>query len=283
MLKFFRKHDKDPTQGIRDLFANYELPSFPTAVLQVLSMLRDPEVPLSKIGERLYMDPGMSVRVLRTANSAAFGLRRRVTHVNHAISLLGRSRLEAMILTIAVKDSLPGVESSLFDMKRFWHVAAQRACLARILARRLHPATEDESFTASLLQDMAIPVLAAQKQAAYCTLYNQWRENADTPLHLLEKDAFGYDHAYVGAIIAEEWELPEYLVSAISGHHKGEGDATTDAAVRLVSFLRDGEEDDGREKMVACCEVEYGLQPETVHQLIEGAFRDASEYVSMMN
>ena len=70
----------------------------------MLAMLRDPESSMTDIAEQLQVDPGMHVKVLKTVNAAAFGLITRVTNLQHAAKLLGRSRLEAIILSHAVRN-----------------------------------------------------------------------------------------------------------------------------------------------------------------------------------
>ena len=277
MLKFFRKQ-KDSHQALRDLFVDFELPSFPEAVMRVLQMLRDPEIPVAKIGEQLQIDPGMHIRVLRTVSSAAFGLRRRVTNVNHAVSLMGRGRLEALVLTIAIPDALPTVNSGLFDYDQFWLYSARRASLARLLARQRHPATEVEAFTAALLQDMAVPILASRKGKNYIEVYDQWRSGTTQPLHHLEQQAFGYAHPLVGTIMAEEWDLPAHLIRSIGEHHIWPDNEDGEAAVRLAALLRDNQEADDADELIAACEQRYGIAPDKTRHLIDVAFEDAASY-----
>ncbi len=42
MFKFLRKDKKESNKELESLLGNYELPSFPSTVMNVLSMLRDP-------------------------------------------------------------------------------------------------------------------------------------------------------------------------------------------------------------------------------------------------
>jgi len=59
------------------------------------------------------------------------------------------------------------------DLAGFWRTSAHRACLARRIASTLDPASQMEAFTAGLLQDMAIPVLAAAHGERYTALYRR--------------------------------------------------------------------------------------------------------------
>ncbi len=157
MFNFFKRSQKDPREELKVLLGDYELQSFPEAVMNVLGMLRDPHSETKDIADQIQMDPGMNIKILRLVNSAAFGLATKVSNLHHAVTILGRSRLESMLLTYAVATTVPSTLGCM-DISRFWLASARRACLAKHIAMHLHAATQAESFTAALLQDLAIPL-----------------------------------------------------------------------------------------------------------------------------
>ena len=67
---------------------------------------------MTHVAYQLEGDPGLNVKVLKTVNSAAFGLSTRVSNLHHAVTLLGRSRLETIVLPQAVNNILPSVDKS---------------------------------------------------------------------------------------------------------------------------------------------------------------------------
>ncbi len=89
MLNIFKKNKKNAGEKLRELLNGYEAPSFSSTVMGVLSTLRDPQSSFTEIAEQIGIDPGMHVNVLKTVNSAAFGLSAEVTCMEHAISLSG--------------------------------------------------------------------------------------------------------------------------------------------------------------------------------------------------
>ncbi|RMG74690.1 MAG: HDOD domain-containing protein [Nitrospirae bacterium] len=279
MFKLFKKKKRYQDDEIAELLQGYELPSFPTAVMNVLSLLRDPDVDMDDVAELIKVDPGMNVRVLRLVNSAAFGLSSKVSNILHAVTLLGKARLEPIVLSLAVKDSIPKPEVNCFDSSEFWRISARRASLARILAHELHPLTETEAFTAGLLQDMAIPMLVEIKKQEYCKVLEQYYESRTATLDELERAAFGFDHQIVGAMVAQKWELPDNLIKSISGHHSGD---EVDAAVYIVSFLREYDEVDDNEQLFRVAENEFGIGRDEMKGYIERAFRDAEELIAVL-
>lgn len=277
MLKFFRRSKKDPKSELRDLLGDFELPSFPGAVMNVLSALRDPDFSMKKIAEQLQVDPGLHVKVLKTVNSAAFGFSTRVKNLHHAITLLGRSRLEAVVLSQAVKTSLPAVKLPFFDMKRFWLSAAKRASLARTIANRFHPATQVECFTTGLLLDMGLPVLINAKSNQYSVIMDRWYSEEDSLLDEIERETFNYDHTVIGSLMAEEWNLPDYLINTISEHHTQDSKAQIDPAIKVVSYIsiRDEDEEKLHKKIIDSCVNEFGIEEGQIKDMISNAFEDA--------
>ena len=282
MFKLFNKNRKNDEAGLDDLLKDFELPSFPEAVMQVMNLLRQPESSTREITSLLEMDPGMHARVLKTVNSASFGIATEVTSVQHAIGLLGRSRLEAIIVSIAVLSSMPPVDARGFDAGCFWLTSAQRASLARALSIRLHPTTQAESFTAGLLQDMGVPVLASAQNDTYGDLYARWKQVPDQSLSELEREAFGYDHAQVGARVARVWKLPEFLIDSISSHHDADAEEHVPAAVHLVSSMCDGADDFNRARLIDLCRDRHGLDAETIASDYETALEHAREFHKLL-
>ena len=79
----------------------------------------------------------------------------------------------------------------------------------------------------------------------------------------------------------EEWDLPDYLGTMISGHHNGDKPPEVEPAVRLVSHIRDNNELDGTDKFIESCQEEFGLEPDTTREMVQKAFEEA-EHLSQM-
>ncbi|HID97945.1 MAG TPA: HDOD domain-containing protein [Thermodesulfobacteriaceae bacterium] len=275
MLNFWLKRINNPKKELNRLLKGYELPSFPDAVMKVLALLRNQDSSMQEISKYLQMDPGIHVCILKTVNSAAFGLAARVSNIHHAVTLLGRSRLESLVLAFAVKSVLPSVDIPCLNMRKFWVTAARRATLAGIVARLAHPATQVESFAAGLLQDMAIPVISSLNRNGYCSVIDEWDTDGRVRPDILERNIFGYDHQIIGGLMAEQWELPAYLVASISEHHCLDRKTQVEPAVKLVSCFRYGNNTDDMGTFMDTCTEELGLDPDMLKELTESAFEEA--------
>ncbi len=278
LFGLLKKKKKDPLERLRTILEGFELPSFPKASLEILKTLRDPRATSVEIARKISADPGIHLNVLKTVNSAAFGLPRRISSIEHAVALLGRARLESLVLPLAVRDTLPKIETPCLDLKKFWLSACCRASLARQVAKILHPTSHVECFTAGLLQDMAIPVIMHVKKHSYCPTLETWNNAKEVSLDDLERKNFGFDHQSVGALMAEQWNLPSYLVKAIGAHHRLKDGV--DPAIYLVSHIRyhqDPSTGPDIDILLEVAQKELELSAETIKPLIEQAFRDAED------
>ncbi len=282
MLKLFSRKKAGAGPDLESILGNYELPSFPGLVMSALEKMRDEDAALTEIADIVSSDPGMTVKLLGMINSAAFGLRHRVKSVHHAISLLGRSQTESILIGMAVRDTLPRTTAQGFDASRFWKAAARRAVAARALADRIDPSVRSECFTAALLQDMAIPVLASCKGAEYGELLESWHRG-DEGLDVLEQERFEWTHAQVAGSMCVRWEFPEAVSEAIATHHDALSDESVVLApVRLVASLVESDEERGVDTLIRNAHEYFQLDADRTAELLEEAFLDAASLEELL-
>jgi HD-like signal output (HDOD) protein len=281
MFSFFKKKT-DPRARLQALFADYKLPSFPAAVVQTLEKIRDPESTAASVAEFLSFDPGLSVRVLRLANSPAFSPRRKVENLTQAIALVGFSQLETMVLSVGVRNATPTQPSPGYDATRFWRASARRGVLAHSLASLLCPAKRSECFTAGFLQDLALPLLATRGPEPYGSVLEQWHRDGGK-LCELEREVFEWDHAEVATWICNDWNFPENIAAAIGGHH-GTRYAGHEplAPVSLVSWLGEDEHHLGTEALIEEAHSRFGIPLDETKKIIASSFEKGDALAPLM-
>lgn len=281
MFSFF-KLKADPKAKLKKILKGYELPSFPAVVMQILQKIRSPYSSAASIAETLALDPGISVKVLRIANSAAFSPTKNVENLTQAIALVGISQLESLVLGVGVAKGIPKQSCQWHDPAAFWLAAARRAVLAMELARLICPAKESECFTAAFLQDMALPFLACHRSEDYDPIFQKWHiEGGD--LAALERETLSWDHTEVASWICAEWGLPENIAAAIRGHHGADVKGfNVLGPVTLVSILREDESNPGVDEMIETAVGQYGLDQAIVESMIEPGFEKAKDLARLI-
>lgn len=210
-------------------------PSLPRSSVRVLQVLRDPEVSSDEIGEALEWDPTLTVKLLGTVNSAAFAPRHEIHDVRHAITYLGRAQLESLVLAVVAQRASSDALPRSIDGAHFWYVAARRAAAARALGEALDPGHAGAAFTATLLADFAIPVLAAEFGERYADFAAGWETHDGAAAVELEHAALGVDHARAGGMLARSWGLPNEIAAAIETHHGEPESVDTASIVQLAA------------------------------------------------
>jgi putative nucleotidyltransferase with HDIG domain len=198
-----------------------QLPTLPQAVLDVMALLRNEDSSAEQCAAAIARDGGMTAVVLRLANSAFYGVPGRVASVRDALHLLGRRTLAGVLTTAAVCTRLERPACEGFDFVAFWRHGLATAIAAQSLARDL-ALDDDVAFTAGLLHDVGIAVLASQWPEALAAAIAAANE-ADRPLAELERALLGADHASIGAALAVHWHFPAPVVEAIAHHHAPAG------------------------------------------------------------
>ena len=236
MFSFFKT---DPKERLKKILGDYELPRFRKTVFETLRRLRDPDLQPNQITEVMSLDPDLTSKVMKTVNSSAYAPRTKVTSLDHAIMMMGRSNLERIVMMLGAKSALPTRVPAALSLQAFWKASAKRAVLAKCVADSVIPAQASLSFTAGFLQDITVPLLAAGREQDYTPLLIEATKSG-RELHTLEQDTFGWDHAELGAIACDEWQLPEDLGIAVRDQHLADSKQRPDP-VYFVSSHQDSQ------------------------------------------
>jgi putative nucleotidyltransferase with HDIG domain len=200
------------------------LPALPQALLAAQRVLGDETSSGRACAEALGRDPALAAQVLRLANAAGYGRGGRVADLHDAVLLLGRRKLGMVLTAAAVVGRFDAAACPGFDLHAFWREALACAIAAQALAVELG-ADDGLAFTTGLLHDLGRLVLAVRLPAATAQALALARLQ-DQPLHAVERELLGIDHAEVGALVARHWQFPPALVAAVAGHH-GPGQSTS--------------------------------------------------------
>jgi HD-like signal output (HDOD) protein len=206
-------HSEDILKSVKNL------PSLPTAVTQLSTLINNPNATVNDFERVIQPDPGLTTNLLRLANSAYFGFPRKITSVRQAVTLIGTKKLFEVAMsgafTQVIPDRLPGYE---IDSHDFWMHSIATAILSERLSIKLNLRVQDFVFTAGLLHDIGKLILSQvwHQASKEPTDSAEWAVHGEDA----EKARFGFDHAEVGGMITKFWHLPEGIELAVRYHHE---------------------------------------------------------------
>ncbi len=186
------------------------LPPFSDSVLKLQKLLQDPNVDFHHIAQQIETDPVMIAELLRMANSAQYVTTDRTVSILEAVKQIGIKGMETLIFSYGSMKALKQSSS----IKELWDNSYKTAVYARMLAQNKNPSIADDAYVAGILHDIGKILFATDHSALLKQLSNFCRERK-LPLPLLEELAAGFNHAEIGALMAEKWNFPPRLVDAI--------------------------------------------------------------------
>jgi putative nucleotidyltransferase with HDIG domain len=196
-----------------------DLPSIPAAALKVMRETDDSASNAASIARTLSQDQALSARVLRLANSAYYGLSKRVTSLQESVVILGMRCVRNLCMVAATYPWMTRkLDGYCLGPKALWSHSFGTALAGQLLARLSKRANEDVVFTAGLLHDMgkvALSVWLENKTGAIV----QYSQLAQVPFDVAERRILGFDHCEVGEHLARQWNLPDDIVAAVRWHH----------------------------------------------------------------
>lgn len=196
------------------LLKGFTIPPRPD-VLTSFDEERSQENPsLQKISQIICSDPGLSAGVIKAINSPFFGLRRKTSSIQEAVTILGLTNLENIVTSIALANTI----SAKVRMDRFWDTALDVALISRDLTRNLSGVSENDAFTIGMFHDCGI-ALMMQNIPDYKQFLKQANADLTHSLVELEQRRYQTDHTTIGFLVARAWNLPEHICESIQRHH----------------------------------------------------------------
>ncbi|MBI3562757.1 MAG: HDOD domain-containing protein [Gammaproteobacteria bacterium] len=194
-----------------------QLPSLPDVVLAIREAVHDERKGVAHVARLLQLDPILSARVLKIANSPLYRTGQPLTDIKHAINHLGLAMTRNLVTCLAMHN--------LFDVRSFamkqrirelWQHSAQVAAITQVLAKSQRGLSPDKALLAGLLHDIGVlPILVyADNYPDLCdnnrlldqairgaraelgnSVLKNWLMDPDIVNIPLVADDYSYDHA----------------------------------------------------------------------------------------
>ncbi len=196
----------------------HEVSTLPHIALKVMQVANDPDSGAADLCVIVQGDPALSSRLLKCVNSAAYGLRNRVTSLQRAIGYLGFKQVRNLAVTASVSEAFKDdARFSSYSRPDLWvHMVSVAVC-ARLIATRRKMASFEEAFLAGLLHDFGIVLEDQYCQPNFAVAMMGLTSEKSLPQ--IEQESIGFDHCRLGARVADAWKFPTETIDAIRFHH----------------------------------------------------------------
>lgn len=195
------------------------LPSPPAVASKIIDLSSCNTSGLADVADVVGLDPALSAKLLRMANSPLYAQQRKIENLRQAIILFGLEGTLNIALSFSLKQESNNDVSSGLDYHMYWRRSLASAVLCQEIGLRLPNCSKDSAFLAGLLQDIGMLALDKAKPDLYKDLGTKQKNHAQVCAH--EQHIMGEDHSKVGAWLLSEWHLPEKIIGPISDSHCG--------------------------------------------------------------
>lgn len=212
----------------------FAIPQMPMPVQKVLAYIGNPEADLRQLARIIEYDPGLTVNVLRMANSAFFGGDGKVTSVREALMRLGLNRVYQLVIASGVAP-MTRYEIKGYGLRpgELLEHSVAVATASETLARELDRVAPPHTFTSGLLVNIGKTVLGSYLEVDAGPIL-ELAHQRHIPFEQAEEEVLGINHAELGAILLERWSIPIPIVNVVRYRLRPDDCPEPDLALDLV-------------------------------------------------
>jgi putative nucleotidyltransferase with HDIG domain len=194
------------------------LPAMPQILLKLLDLCQVDEAGMDELAKLIANDAGMTNRILRVANSAAYRHGGRKVALVQALTTLGSDMIKTIVISESVFQTFNGFShAGSIDLRYFWKHSLTAAVLARDIAKNMRYAQVEEAYLAGLLHDVGRLALLAAAPEVYCA---NFLTPDDDKLCAVENRTLQISHAEAGAWLIDRWNMDSFLADSVLYHHE---------------------------------------------------------------
>jgi putative nucleotidyltransferase with HDIG domain len=196
-----------------ELSGDINFPTCMDAALLVRNTLKDPFANIDRVVRVVSIEPLISSKLLRLANSIAYNpAGKTISDLGTAIGRIGFDSVRTISLAVAMDQLLKSRNLAAYEpiAHRAWAHSLDVAAIARVLARRIGRINPEDAMMAGLVHDIGVFYLLYRAAE-----YPEYRSNPDAMMELL----CGW-HEGIGESLLHALGVPERIIEAISDHDR---------------------------------------------------------------
>ena len=211
------------------------IPPCPAVLTEFTAEANKEDPDFRRLSHLINRDVALAASVLKTINSPFYGLSKKARTVHDALTLLGLRQTSRLVAGLLLRKAFATTKSPA--MFEYWDSSAKIALISGYLAREFEAANLEEAHTFALFRDCGVPALLT-RYPEYEQMLTKSRKENERRRCEMERTEYGFDHALVGATLAQSWHLPSETWQAIRVHTQyGEAGFCQGENARFVKLI----------------------------------------------
>jgi len=213
-----------------------KLPSCPDLLPQVIQLSRLSNASMRDYEKIIRRDPSLVAQIFKIVNSPFYGMSHQISNLRVALTILGLTEVYRIVLNTSFYKSLQNSFDGLsYDFRIFWKHCEMVANAAQFFAEKFHRRQIGEAYAAGLLHDIGKLVMEQYFPDEWGEVLLEFTRNEGDFLDI-ETDVFGFNHAEVGSLLLEQWNIPDEIVIPVQFHHNPFGAIRNGELTNIVYF-----------------------------------------------
>lgn len=203
-------------QELIDKVNGSDIASIRRILNKIIEVALDPHSNAVDLKNLIEADPPLTAKILRRANSAFYGMPRKVSDILDAIMFIGFESVKELSISQAVVDLFQNgaISQGRYSRNNLWvHCVAVASC-GKLIARRELRQSGNEVYTAGLLHDIGLIVMDQFLRDDFLRMIKAV-EHQDGALWRAEGETFRFCHDEIGGLLLKEWNFPESIGIAV--------------------------------------------------------------------
>ena len=198
-----------------------QLFSLPEICIRLSDLIYDPESSIQDIAELIAVDPSLSARLLKIANSSFYSFPSQVDTLSRAITLIGTADLYSLALATSTPDMFKALDGNEhINIEQYWRHSVITGLIGRSLAKQLNERHSENLFLAGLFHNLGKLVILEQMPDKFIEI--EKRLSAEIAPWVIEKEILDYSYADVGQALLDVWNMPNNIIDMVANQHTPE-------------------------------------------------------------
>jgi putative nucleotidyltransferase with HDIG domain len=195
-----------------------KLPTIPPVADRIIQLVSSKASLVDSIVQTIEKDPAIAAKVISFSNAAFYRTGDPVITIRDAVMKIGFDNIKSIALAISLLAVFrPSSKGKDREYARIFRHCLAVGVITKEIADYLKWKECDDAFMSGLLHDLGLLVMHIYFPEISDRVYELTAKGK--VYAVAEMEVCGFTHSDVGAWLADKWNLPENIYSAIQYHH----------------------------------------------------------------
>ena len=186
--------------------------TLPDTCVRLRGKIDDPRASAEDISAIISVDPSLSGKVLKLANSSLFRFPSQIETVPKALNVIGGEAAYNISIAETANIAFQQFKDAPIDFNAFWNQAVMFGLVAKSMAQQAQLRGSERFFALGILQALSELLVAIKFEAKYESYLAD--QSISLPL-IKQQKHFNFTFSQCSGHICEAWGLPESLTSPL--------------------------------------------------------------------